>query len=47
MATRTATATTGKGSVAERLKKLDELLEKKLITKDEYDSKRAEILKDI
>ncbi|HUP59996.1 MAG TPA: SHOCT domain-containing protein [Thermoanaerobaculia bacterium] len=34
-------------SVEERLRKLDELLKKGLITKDEYDKKRAEILKDI
>lgn len=31
----------------ERLKKLDELLKKKLITKEEYDKKRAEILKEL
>lgn len=31
----------------ERLKKLDELLRKNLITKAEYDKKRAEILKDL
>lgn len=34
-------------SVEERLRKLDELLKKGLITKEEYDKKRAEILKDI
>ncbi|HKR64575.1 MAG TPA: SHOCT domain-containing protein [Thermoanaerobaculia bacterium] len=34
-------------SVEERLRKLDELLQKKLITKEEYDKKRAEILKDL
>lgn len=34
-------------SVEERLRKLDELLKKGLITKDEYNKKRAEILKDI
>lgn len=34
-------------SVEERLRKLDELLKKGLISKDEYDQKRAEILKDI
>ena len=31
-------------SVEERLRKLDELLAKGLISKDEYDTKRAEIL---
>jgi hypothetical protein len=36
-----------KESVEERLRKLDELLRKKLITKEEYDKKRAEILKDV
>lgn len=51
--------TSGKGSGAvtspaassetgeERLRKLDELLRKNLITKAEYDKKRAEILKDL
>lgn len=34
-------------SVEERLRKLDDLLKKGLITKDEYDKKRAEILKDV
>lgn len=34
-------------SVEERLRKLDDLLKKGLITKAEYDKKRAEILKDI
>lgn len=34
-------------SVEERLRKLDDLLKKKLITKEEYDKKRAEILKDV
>ena len=34
-------------SVEERLRKLDELLKKGLITQKEYDEKRAEILKDI
>jgi uncharacterized lipoprotein YajG len=34
-------------SVEERLRKLDELLKKGLITKDEYNKKRAEILKDL
>ncbi|HYC60413.1 MAG TPA: SHOCT domain-containing protein [Thermoanaerobaculia bacterium] len=36
-----------KGSVEERLRKLDDLLKKGLITKDEYAKKRAEILKDV
>lgn len=36
-----------KESVEERLRKLDDLLHKKLITKEEYDKKRAEILKDV
>ena len=36
-----------KGSIEERLRKLDDLLQKGLITKDEYDAKRAEILKGI
>jgi hypothetical protein len=34
-------------SAEERLRKLDELLKKGLITKEEYDKKRAEILKDL
>jgi uncharacterized lipoprotein YajG len=34
-------------SVEERLRKLDDLLKKGLITKEEYQKKRAEILKDI
>ena len=34
-------------SVEERLRKLDDLLKKGLITKEEYDKKRAEILKDV
>jgi uncharacterized lipoprotein YajG len=34
-------------SVEERLRKLDDLLKKGLITQDEYDKKRAEILKDV
>jgi hypothetical protein len=38
---------TSSESVEERLRKLDELLQKKLITKDEYDKKRAEILKEL
>lgn len=36
-----------KESAEERLRKLDELLKKGLITKEEYDKKRAEILKDL
>jgi len=36
-----------KESVEERLRKLDELLKKGLITKEEYNAKRAEILKDV
>jgi tetratricopeptide (TPR) repeat protein len=36
-----------KASMEERLKKLDELYRKKLITKAEYDKKRAEILKEM
>ncbi len=35
------------GSVEERLRKLDDLLKKGLITKDEYTRKREEILKDV
>jgi hypothetical protein len=34
-------------SAEERLRKLDDLLKKGLITKAEYDNKRAEILKDM
>lgn len=34
-------------SAEERLRKLDDLLKKGLITKAEYDKKRAEILKDM
>jgi uncharacterized lipoprotein YajG len=34
-------------SVEERLRKLDDLLKKDLITKEEYNKKRAEILKDV
>lgn len=34
-------------SAEERLRKLDDLLKKGLITKEEYDKKRAEILKDM
>jgi hypothetical protein len=34
-------------SAEERLRKLDDLLKKGLITKDEYQTKRAEILKDM
>lgn len=37
----------GKPSVEERLKKLDELLKKGLITRKEYDAKKAEILKEL
>jgi Short C-terminal domain/Uncharacterized lipoprotein len=40
----TAPAAEEKGSVEERLRKLDDLLKKNLITKEEYDRKRAEIL---
>jgi hypothetical protein len=36
-----------KPSVEERLRKLDDLLKKGLITKEEYNKKRAEILKDV
>jgi hypothetical protein len=36
-----------KPSVEERLRKLDDLLKKGLITKEEYNTKRAEILKDV
>lgn len=45
-----STGATGGGdtqSIEERLKKLDELLKKKMITKEEYNRKRAEILKDV
>lgn len=42
-----ASSASGSSSVEERLKKLDSLLEKKLITKDEYAKKRAAILKDL
>lgn len=46
-----AAAVTAKGapaeSVEERLKKLDDLLKKGLITQEEYKQKRAEILKDV
>jgi hypothetical protein len=34
-------------SAEDRLRKLDDLLKKGLITKAEYDKKRAEILKDM
>ena len=37
----------GKPSVEERLKKLDDLLKKGLITRKEYDAKKAEILKEL
>lgn len=40
-------APSDKSSVEERLRKLDDLLQKGLITKSEYDKKRAEILKDV
>lgn len=43
----TASQTTKAESPEERLRKLDELLKKGLITKQEYDRKRAEILKDL
>jgi Short C-terminal domain len=36
-----------KGTVEDRLRKLDDLLKKGLITKDEYNKKRAEVLKDV
>ena len=39
--------TSPKESVEERLRKLDDLLKKGLITKEEYATKRAEILKDV
>ena len=42
-----ANSVTGRGSIAERLAKLDEVFKKRLITKAEYDKKRAEILKDM
>lgn len=42
-----ASSEASKGSVEERLRKLDELLKKGLITKEEYATKRAEILKDV
>ena len=43
----TAAPAEEKGSVEERLRKLDDLLKKGLITKDEYNKKREEILKDV
>lgn len=43
----TTTASAPKESPEERLRKLDDLLKKGLITKDEYATKRAEILKDM
>lgn len=46
-ATATRAAPAAKESPEERLKKLDELLKKGLITKPEYDRKRAEILKEL
>jgi hypothetical protein len=36
-----------KGSVEERLRKLDDLYKKGLITKDDYEKRKAEILKDV
>lgn len=42
-----AAQTAPKESVEERLRKLDDLLKKGLITKEEYNAKRAEILKDV
>ncbi len=43
----TGSSTAKPESVEERLRKLDDLLKKGLITKEEYDTKRAEILKDV
>jgi uncharacterized lipoprotein YajG len=41
-------ATSGeKGSVEERLRKLDDLYKKGLITKEDYEKRKAEILKDV
>ena len=45
--TSSTSQSTPKESVEERLRKLDDLLKKGLITKEEYNSKRAEILKDV
>lgn len=45
--TTTKTADTGKGTAEERLKKLDELHKKKMITDAEYEKKRKQILEDI
>jgi hypothetical protein len=42
-----ASSDDSKGSVEDRLRHLDDLLQKGLITKSEYDKKRAEILKDV
>jgi hypothetical protein len=42
-----STSSSSNDSVEERLRKLDDLLKKGLITKAEYDKKRAEILKDV
>jgi len=44
---RVAVSSGEKGSVEERLRKLDDLLKKGLITKDDYDKRKAEILKDV
>jgi putative oligomerization/nucleic acid binding protein/YajG family uncharacterized lipoprotein len=46
-ASATTVAAQATESVEERLRKLDELLKKGLITKEEYQKKRAEILKDL
>lgn len=43
----TTASTPAKESVEERLKKLDDLLKKGLITKEEHQKRRAEILKEI
>jgi len=43
----TATPAAPAESVEERLRKLDDLLKKGIITKEEYQKKRAEILKDL
>jgi hypothetical protein len=42
-----AASSSEKGSVEERLRKLDDLFKKGLITKDDYDKRKAEILKDV
>jgi hypothetical protein len=46
-ATASTSPSTSPESAEERLRKLDDLLKKGLITKAEYDKKRAEILKDM